>query len=190
MDNHPNTLFNATSIHTDLDAYFLQEGGGFLSQYFFAISPKHPLMFLAIHDVMREMHQLADTGDFYVPVVSGPGCTKRAFINFMGHNATNIDEIAGKYSKPGPGHYMGVGFGNHSVTVFGNKKTNMEYVIRTAVSGRRKAQGWEKMNITNYQGVKRENNGKTCFKALHEHYSAQAESKSEALQEAYRRQRW
>lgn len=76
MDNYPNTLFNATSVDPNTDAYFLQERGGFLSQYFFAVSPKHPLMFLAVHDVMREMHNMLDTGNFYVPVVSGPGAIK------------------------------------------------------------------------------------------------------------------
>jgi hypothetical protein len=148
------------------------------------------MMFLAVHDVMQQMHSLADTGDFYVPVTTGPGATKRAFLNFMGVNSTNLDNIARKYSKPGPGHYVGVGFGNHSVTVFCDKKMNQEYVIRTAVSGRRKMQGWKEMNITNYQGVSRQSNGKTCFKALHEHYSALAEAETEVLQEVYRRRRW
>ena len=190
MDNHPNRLFNATSIPTDTDAYFLQEGGGFLSQYFFAVSPKHPLMFLAVHDVMQQMNNLLDTGNYYVPATTGPGATKRAFINFMGLDSSNLDELAAKYSKPGPGHYVGVGFGNHSVTVACGRSQSNEYVIRTAVSGWRKTRGWSEMNITNYQAVGKEPNGKTCFKRLHEHYSAQAEAKTEVLQQAYRRQRW
>ena len=49
MDNSPGPLLNETTITDDIDAFFLQEKGGFLSQYFFAIAPKHPLMFLAVH---------------------------------------------------------------------------------------------------------------------------------------------
>ena len=139
---------------------------------------------------MQQMHNLADTGGYYVPVTSGPGATKRAFLNFMGLNSTNIDDIAAKYSKPGPGHYLGVGFGNHSVTVFCNRRQNQEYVIRTAVSGYNKMQGWKQMNITNYQGANKDPTGKTCVRLLHEHYSAQAEAESDILKQAYRRQRW
>ncbi|CAB9515463.1 glycosyltransferase [Seminavis robusta] len=191
MDNHPNTLFNAGTIQPETDAYFLQEGGGFLSQYFFAVSPRHPLMFLAVHDVMREMHNILDTGNFYVPVISGPGAMKRAFLNFMGLNGTNLDLVAGKYSKPSPGHYEGVGFGNHSVTVFAHRRNNNDYVIRSAISGHRKMQGWRQMNITNYQAMNKQPNGKSCARLLHEKYYSHAASfDGEIMQEVYRRQRW
>lgn len=53
MDNLPGLFLNETTITPDIDAFFLQEKGGFLSQFFFAVSPKHPLMFLAVHDVME-----------------------------------------------------------------------------------------------------------------------------------------
>ena len=53
LDNLPGPLFNETTIPPDMDAFFLQERGGWLSQYFFAVAPKHPIMFLAVHDVMR-----------------------------------------------------------------------------------------------------------------------------------------
>lgn len=53
LDNLPGERFNETTIAPDTDAFFLQEQGGWLSQYFFAVAPKHPIMFLAVHDVMR-----------------------------------------------------------------------------------------------------------------------------------------
>lgn len=66
MDNYPGVnLENGTAFTPDLDAFFIQEGGGFLSQYFFATSPKHPLMFQAVQDVMNTVHHLEDTGNFY-----------------------------------------------------------------------------------------------------------------------------
>ena len=57
MDNVPGQLFNGSTITPDIDAFFLQEQGGFLSQFFFAVSPKHPMMFLAVHDVMQRTWQ-------------------------------------------------------------------------------------------------------------------------------------
>lgn len=190
MDNIPNTLFNSTTITNEIDAYFLQESGLFLSQYFFAVSPRHPMMFLAVHDVMRELHNLLDTGAYYVPSTTGPGATKRAFIHFMGLNNTNLELLAARYSKPRKGHYEGVGWGNHSVTVACNGAENMEYVIRTAVYGTTKNVGMQQMGIVNYQGVRRASNGKTCVRAIHEHYNKLAQAETQSLQEAYRRQRW
>ena len=58
---------HATTIGADVDAFFLQDSNEILSQFFFAVSRKHRLMFLAIHDVMERMHSLDDTGTFYVP---------------------------------------------------------------------------------------------------------------------------
>lgn len=173
MDNIPGPLFNATSIDPTTDAYFLQEGEGFLSQYFFAIAPKHPLMFLAVHDVMREIHQLMDTVKFYVPVVTGPGVTKRAFLHFMGINISNGNEIGGKYSRPNAGHYIGTFGNNRSVTVVGSGRTCQEYVVRGAIRGIQKTEGWQQMNITEYQGGPKQPNGKTCFRAIQEYYMSQ-----------------
>ena len=61
MDNLPGPLFNATTITPDIDAFFLQEQGGYVSQFFFAVAPRHPLMFLAVHDVMEREYTVGQT---------------------------------------------------------------------------------------------------------------------------------
>jgi len=147
MDNAPNTLF-LPSLTPEMDAYFVQEGGGWLSQYFFAASPRHPIMFLAVHDVLNQMANLLDVGNFYVPVVSGPGATKRAFLHFMDLNATNADAVAGAYSKPDAGHYVSTYYPNHSVDVVGSRQTGNNYVIRDSVRGPAKGAAWVAMNVT------------------------------------------
>ncbi len=64
-------------------------------------------MFLAVHDVMREMHNLEDTGNWYVPAKTGPGATKRAFLFFMGIDTRSTEEDVKFYSKPPAGLYQG-----------------------------------------------------------------------------------
>jgi hypothetical protein len=110
----------------------------------------------------------------------------------MGLNGTNLDLVAGKYSKPTKGHYEGVGFGNHSVTVVSNRRNNNDYVIRSAVAGRIKTQGWEQMNITNYQATNKEANGKTCHRLLYDNYNSYRsfeEGNNNGSQNAYQ-SRW
>lgn len=117
---------------------------------------------------------------------------KRAFLNFMGLNGTNLDLVAGKYSKPPKGHYEGVGFGNHSVSVVASRHENGAYVIRSAVAGRKKMQGWTRMNITNYQATNKEASGKTCHRLLYDNYYSYPsleEGNGNGMQNAYRSRR-
>ena len=54
IDNRPRLHhLNESTIPDDMESFFLREHEGFLSQFFFAISPKHPLMFLAVQRVLN-----------------------------------------------------------------------------------------------------------------------------------------
>lgn len=185
MDNLPGQLFNATTITPDMDAFFLKERGGWVSQYFFAVSPKHPIMFLAVHDVMHQMHSQQDTGKFHVPSLTGPGATKRAFLSFMRIDARlgATPEQVKKYAKPRPGLYQG--WGNRSVLVAGTRATNMNFVKRDAIRGNEKRRGWEEMNITNYQMVNKQNNNRSCVLQLHDKYMMEQQR-----EEILRTHRW
>ena len=188
MDNLPGKLFNETTITPDMDAFFLQEGGGWISQYFFAIAPKHPLMFLAVHDAMQEMHQLEDTGNFHVPQKTGSGATKRAFLYFMGVNSRPKEEDINLYSKPPKGTYHGITKGNRTVTVEGSRRTSGKWVGRSAIKGDVKKDGWNKMNITHYQTVKKKPSNKSCFMQLHDLYNPRV--KEREMLETLRHRRW
>ena len=153
-----------------MDAFFLQEGGGWISQFFFAVAPKHPLMFYAVHDVLHEMHGTEDTGAFYVPATTGPGATKRAFLRFMGVTKNSDMADVAKYSKPSAGLYQGVATPDWTVNVEGSRQTGNWWLLRSAVSGPAKAEGWKQMNMTHYQALKRPT-GKSCLTRLHEKYN-------------------
>jgi hypothetical protein len=131
------------------------------------------MMFLAVHDVMHQMHNLIDTGNFYVPATTGPGTTKRAFLFFMGIDARSgaTEEQIKKYSKPTKGHY--VGWGNRTITVEGSRQTGGQWVQRSAINGRQKKEGWKSMNISNYQELNKKQTGRSCVLQLHDLYASQ-----------------
>ena len=188
MDNTPGPLFNSTTIGPDVDAFFLQEQGRFPSQYFFAVSPKHPMMFLAIHDVMNNMHTAADTGKFYVPAVTGPGSIKRSMLQFMGHNSSWTNEMINTYAYPTKGVYVGKVHGNRSVTIEGSSSSSHHWVNRGGVRGQEKSDGWRLMNVTNYQEVNKEPTGRSCIQHLLDRYNS--EQAKQQVQDTLRYRRW
>lgn len=135
---------------------------------------------------MKQMHDLSDTGKFYVPVATGPGTTKRSFLSFMGYVSGN-DEDYDKYAKPSEGHYVGVVDGNRSVDVVGTRQTGGMWLKRSAIGGAAKKHGWKAMNITNYHEVNKEKSGRSCVMKLFDKY--QQPTEVEVLQELHRR-RW
>ena len=84
IDNRPGPWFgnNETDrvIADETDALFEQEREGFPSQYFFASSPHHPIMFLAVYQTMHRVMDLKSVKQQYIPFVTGPGAIKSAFV--------------------------------------------------------------------------------------------------------------
>jgi mannosyltransferase OCH1-like enzyme len=77
MDNAP-TGFNANTISPEDDAFFVVEGLGIPSQFFFAASPRHPLTYLLMQSMLHRLYDVTDVANQYVPVVTGPGALKMA----------------------------------------------------------------------------------------------------------------
>eukprot|EP00557_Chaetoceros_sp_GSL56_P001852 CAMPEP_0176490204 /NCGR_PEP_ID=MMETSP0200_2-20121128/7740_1 /TAXON_ID=947934 /ORGANISM="Chaetoceros sp., Strain GSL56" /LENGTH=498 /DNA_ID=CAMNT_0017887483 /DNA_START=591 /DNA_END=2084 /DNA_ORIENTATION=- len=77
IDNEPGPKFlNASLITDDMDSLFEQEGGGFPSQYFFAASPHHPVMYHAVHHTISRLMEVQSISEQMVPFVTGPGALK------------------------------------------------------------------------------------------------------------------
>lgn len=84
IDNAPGHAFynNETGsvITSETDSLFEQEHGGFPSQYFFAASLRHPLMYLAVQHTMVRLLSVESIQNQYVPFVTGPGAIKSAMV--------------------------------------------------------------------------------------------------------------
>ena len=114
------------------------------------------------------------------------GATKRAFLAFMGIDSRSKEHDVNFYSKPPAGIYTGMVHGNRTVTVEGSRSTSGQWVARSAIGGGVKRDGFQKMNITNYQAVNKQPSGKSCIMQLHDFYAQQQHDPIQIL----RRRRW
>jgi len=94
IDNTP-VAFNGTTISPEDEAFFVIEVGKYLSQYFFASAPHHPLLFFTVQQTLLRLLALNDINRQYVPFTTGPRPLKFAFQHFMNEQGPNNDELGG-----------------------------------------------------------------------------------------------
>ena len=174
IDNAPRKL-NATLIQETDQAFFVVEEAGYLSQYFMASAPKHPLLFLLIQSTIHRLYDLNDVDHQYVPFVTGPGALKQAFLHFTHQQGPNSAAIKPTTASPNvalvhEGVYSGIE--NATVTVIGRRGTaSDEYVARNVIYKKRKIYA-ELMNMTHFSrvhadpSVKSQLTTDSCFERL------------------------
>jgi mannosyltransferase OCH1-like enzyme len=142
IDNSPTDEFRARNYIGEEDqAFFVIERGAFLSQYFYAAEPRHPMTYMIVHHTLLRLLGLNNVLNQYVPFVTGPGAVKSAFIGFMS------DWDTGRFGKVRqPGVYTGMG--NTTVTVLGTARNSGQYVARGVVPN--KGRLYDKMNMTHF----------------------------------------
>ena len=157
-DTAPGELFlndNTSNpvIGPDDEAFFVIEAEGFLSQYFMAAAPKHPLIYLTIVQILERLLAVENIKEQYVPFVTGPGALKAAFVDFMGRGNTD--------GKPPAGVYQGsqsVGNGLHTVTVKGDRRTaSRRYVVRQGIDHHTKVAAYKAVGMSHFNEVKKDN---------------------------------
>jgi hypothetical protein len=126
------------------------------------------------------MHTADDWGNMYIPYVTGPGSTKRAFIKFMGGNSKTPQHLKDKWGYPDAGTWMGKFGTNRSVTVVGTRKTGYYWVQRSAL-GAAKGHAWDLMNVSDYQQLNKKKEGQTCLMKLHDWHKEQRQQFAEEL---------
>jgi mannosyltransferase OCH1-like enzyme len=147
IDSIPNAKTNLTwtpqNIFPDDDAYLLVEYYDAPSQYWMAITPRHPLMFYAIHAAMIRLIQVQHARKADVSFVTGPFALLDAFSWF------NRD-VGRHVAKPvAPGMYYGTN--NRSVRLEGYGRARADDVIkREAIYRPRKAALYASMNMTHF----------------------------------------
>jgi hypothetical protein len=157
-----------TVIQPQVDAFYEKEEGGFISQYFFASSEKHPILFLAVEQAMLRLMSVIDVGDQFVPYVTGPGALKNAWILFIKQAGSSVRE----HHYPSGGVH--VGHGNRTAWV-----QNPGLVFRSWVHGRQKDEAWASMNMTVYHAHKIPSNI-SCLETLYAKHRLKTSSSGRA----------
>jgi len=150
MDNAPGYSFNGGSvIANDDDGFFEVERALFPSQYFFALSPHHPLAYFTVSVTIGRLMLLANTlsKTQMIPFITGPGAVKSAMVSNIGD------------AYPQQGKYVGVS--NRTITMVGSP----EEAKRGVYCNRSKVKVTEEyldiMNMTHYLNHKKRKRDKT-----------------------------
>jgi mannosyltransferase OCH1-like enzyme len=132
-DNAPNK-FNGTTIQPEDDGFFVVEVMGTPSQWFMAVSPRHPLMHMIIETILHNIAwTIKATGQLKVIWITGPGAVAEGFNLYTRDNSRQHEA----------GHYVGTE--GRSVRLVGNKENQDEYVWRNMIKD--KEDLYEKMNM-------------------------------------------
>jgi len=115
-------MFNGTSITPDMDGFFVMSPLSIPTQWFMSVSPRHPLMYFAMHRIIVNLISLKDIGDFPVVFTTGPAVIGDAFRVFV--NQTKRKHFT-------PGTYYGTN--GRSITIWGVAKP-MVHFVRSVVS--------------------------------------------------------
>ncbi|KAL7563650.1 hypothetical protein ACA910_013386 [Epithemia clementina (nom. ined.)] len=159
-DNMPKEFNPSTTLTADDEAYFEVERGGWLSQYFFAAQPRHPLMYLLVMQIWQRIFTLENVGDQYAPYLTGPGALKVAMKHFMQTHRMPAENRnpCDVFEKVCPGHY--VGLANRSVTV-----TNQTVAVYRSVVGKKTGE-YKAMNMTHFGTVQSAQTNESCINRL------------------------
>lgn len=143
MDSSPNK-FSVDSIADEDDAFFPLEMLGIPAQYWFAASPRHPVMYLSAKHALQTMAFRDDISNNNAAKTTGPGAYKTGFILFQQFNGIDTNGYVDA------GLYMGAH--GRSVKVVGSKSNSNEWIIREGVKG--KGGNYEKMGMTHFHSTK------------------------------------
>ncbi len=147
------------------DAFFVIEQYHLLSQYFIAVTPRHPLMWYAIQVSLSNLWKLSDTGGVAAAVTTGPHALHQAFILFAKDGGLIIDPARPGEKPVKAGTYVGTQ--GRSVTAVGVAERQNEIIDRD-VLGNFKKRDYDRMNMTFHQDDKKKLLGKACFAAIRE----------------------
>jgi hypothetical protein len=144
IDCSPSDNFSASFIRDDDDAFFPLEALGIPAQYFFAASPRHPVMYLSAKHALQRISFRDNISANNAAKTTGPGAFKAGFILFQ--------ELAGVSSTGYVTEGIYPGAYGRSVRVVGSKELPREYILREGIKGDKK-QDYVKMGMTHFQNT-------------------------------------
>ena len=151
MDSSPNK-FDVDSITDADDAFFPLEMLGIPAQYWFAASPRHPVMYLSARHALMMMAFRDDISNNNAAKTTGPGAYKTGFILFQ--------QFAGIDTNGYVDEGLYTGAHGRTVRVVGSKANANQWIIREGVKG--KGGNYKQMGMTHFHS------SRGRFKELHQ----------------------
>lgn len=165
IDSAPH-VFHTDTIRDDDDGFFVVEQYHMLSQYFMAVSPRHPLMYYAIQRSLLNLMTQEDTGKQNVAYVTGPHALHAAFQDFRADIGERVDPAGPGYKPVWNGTFAGTA--NHSIRVVGIGENENEYVWRSTVKQGHKLEEYKAMGMEHFREFRKKErrSGTSCLAAI------------------------
>jgi mannosyltransferase OCH1-like enzyme len=166
FDSAPNE-FSADTIDPTDDGWFVVEQYHILSQWFMAVSPRHPLMYYAIHHSLLNLLEAEDTQQIGAHLKTGPHALHRAFMDFRKDAGILVDPLGTGFKPVWSGRFAGTH--NRTITVVGVGENENEFVQRLAVDPIVRQKAYRAMGMTHFSKYTKPNakkSGHTCLDAM------------------------
>jgi Glycosyltransferase sugar-binding region containing DXD motif len=171
MDSVPNSFDPNKHLNDDVDGLFVVENYSLLSQYFIAISPRHPLMWYAVQLSLANLLRSHDTGRVAVAQDTGPHALHSAFMSFRKDAGVIVESSLSKATDiVSAGTFVGTH--NRSITVIGEAKNSNEIVVRDIYNGN-KHDVYGKMDMTHFQKDNKKASNRSCLSAIYDLYASE-----------------
>ena len=162
IDSMP-TGFSHVTLREDDEAFFTVDKESLPSQYFMAVKPRHPFLYLALNMVLGRLLSQDDSLRYNPVAVTGPGVYRGVLSRFgsMGPNPTR--RLLDKDWKVKPGQYMGLGDSKLRVVGTADKHENL---VRCDRFPSKKDEAYRLMNMTHFVKQMRNRSGISCEEAI------------------------
>lgn len=182
----PDTFSSLATEESELEAFFTIESFHFLSQYFFGIAPKHPLMHHTILGTLQNLLAKQDTVAWDASWVTGPKALHQGFVAFLKDAGIKPENGKRGLSKRYRHNYIVsnatiMGTGNHTVASYGNsKEAEADYWVwryDKNVSSKSKNDGYTAMGMEHFGRLKKRPSGVSCQQAIKNRHLQDATAK-------------
>ena len=170
FDSAPNK-FSFDTIDDSDDGFFVVEQYHILSQWFMAMSPRHPLMYYAIQHSLLNLLEAEDTQQIGAHAKTGPHAMHKAYMDFRKDAGEIIDPLGPGFKPVRSGVFTGSQ--NRTIRVVGVGENENEYVQRLAITASVRKRDYKKMGMTHFSKFTASNGGRrsgsTCLGAMLSH---------------------
>jgi Glycosyltransferase sugar-binding region containing DXD motif len=171
LDSIPNDFQRnpISTIQSEEDGFFVVDHYHYLSQYFMALSPRHPLMFYTIQASLANVLLASDTGSINPARTTGPAALHRGLQSFVLDAGMDLPDAltAVKQQQRGPvvgGIYKGTN--GLSIRVVETEDDN-QVVRREALKRAEKMAAYSKMGMKHFSKTRQASNV-SCLALLYD----------------------
>ncbi|CAJ1958964.1 unnamed protein product [Cylindrotheca closterium] len=181
---NPDTFSSLATEESELEAFFIIEAFHFLSQYFFAIAPKHPLMHHTILSTLHNLLSVDDTVAWDASMITGPKALHQGFVHFLDDVGIKPRNGTRGFGKEFRHKYIItnatiVGTANYTIGAYGISKDSDFWVWRydKDVSRRSKNGGYAEMGMEHFGKLKKRPSGISCQQAIKDRHHQEVTTK-------------